>query len=51
MLWLCLDGKPFLRELAETVGDDSGKMDKAAELRCASAYQRLAPRMSAIATK
>ena len=32
MLWLCLDGKPFLRELAETVGDDSGKMDKAAEL-------------------
>ena len=51
LLWLCLDGRPFLREWAEAVGDELSKMDNAAELRCASTYQSLAPQMGALSTK
>ena len=51
LLWPCLDGRPFLREWAEAVGDELSKMDNAAELRCASTYQSLAPQMGALSTK
>jgi hypothetical protein len=43
--------KAFLREWAEAVEDELSKMDNAAELRCASTYQSLAPQMGALSAK